>query len=149
MHPLPLHPAAFDISEPVLLAPPVISPSRGAENPSQLLVTTPVPYENIELGKGNRTKTRLVLLEPYVTYATRLTNDSHHASALSASKSPSKSLYPLIDFVSCHRLSSSQQMFIATLIANSDPVHYKDAVLLKIWRDAMSVKVDALEKSNT
>lgn len=101
-----------------------------------------------ELGCGKRERTPSVLLKPYVTYNTHI-KDPSHALPASTSKSLGKSLYALIEYICFDRLTPAHQAYLETVLATSDPVHYKDAIHDPRWNNAMGTEVGALEGQHT
>ena len=92
-----------------------------------------------ELGKCKRVKFPSVKLKPYVTNAAFTTD----------TMSSSTCLYPIANYVSPHRLSSSQQAFLAKIVEAVEAEYLKDAVKYRKWCVAMGLEIDALEHNNT
>jgi len=58
-------------------------------------------------------------------------------------------LYPLSNYVSLDRLSTNHKSFIVSLNSVVVPNFVTKVLTKKKWKDAMKVKMDALEKYNT
>lgn len=61
----------------------------------------------------------------------------------------SGSVYPLSEFLSCEKFSSLHHSFLAAITAHDIPKSFKEAMLDKIWREAMGTEVHALESQHT
>ncbi|CAA7060014.1 unnamed protein product [Microthlaspi erraticum] len=104
------------------------------------------------LGRGQRQRSTSVKLRDYVTYNVVCNQDPHHAPPDPTSQSSSvqgTSLYPLSHFISDECFSPGQRAFFAAITAGDEPKHFKDAVQIKVWNDAMGTEVDALEQKRT
>ncbi|CAA7049516.1 unnamed protein product [Microthlaspi erraticum] len=78
--------------------------------------------------------------------------DPHHAPPDPTSTSSSvqgTSLYPLSHYISDESFSPEQRAFFAAITAGEEPKHFKDAVRMKVWNNAMGTEVDALEQKRT
>ncbi|KAG7563712.1 Ribonuclease H-like superfamily [Arabidopsis suecica] len=102
-----------------------------------------------ELGIGKRKKMRSVLLEPYVTYSATQLDKPPHVDSLSIEISSSRCLYPLTDYVSIDRFSPPQQLFLAAISADTEPVSFKEAMSDPRWTNAVQGEVGALEENET
>lgn len=109
------------------------------------------PADTEVLGRGHRPHVPSVRLKD----AEALTPVTHHALINSTTKSESSSsvqgisLYPLTKFISDTDFSPQHQVFLAAITAGTEPKHFKDAVGIKVWDDAMVVEVVALEDADT
>ena len=95
-----------------------------------------------------------VRLQDYVLYNATVSPINPHALPDSSSQSSSmvqgtSSLYPLSDYVSDDCFSAGHKAFLAAITANDEPKHFKEAVRIKVWNDAMFKEVDALEINKT
>lgn len=71
------------------------------------------------------------------------------ASPTSHPSSSSKCLYPLTDYVSCDIFSPSQKAFLAAVFKSTEPTSFKEAMLEKVWREAVASEITALEDQHT
>lgn len=105
------------------------------------------------LGRGQRTKVQSVKLHDYVTYNTACLHDPTLAlnsqSSASSETVPSKTPYPLHDYVYDLNFSPPHQAFLAAITANIEPKRYADAVKHKVWRMSMKDEVVAHEEGGT
>lgn len=61
----------------------------------------------------------------------------------------SGAVYPLSSFISCDRFSSNHRSFLAAITAHAEPSSFKEAMEIKVWRDAMGSEINALERNHT
>ncbi|XP_010468572.1 PREDICTED: uncharacterized protein LOC104748665 [Camelina sativa] len=105
------------------------------------------------LGKGLCTKKPSVLLKDYVV--TRNVHSPSHVLSpdLSTKESSStvsgKVLYPIADCLHESGFSANHIAFLAAILDSNEPKHFKDAVLIKEWCDAMQKEIDALDANQT
>ncbi|CAA7047384.1 unnamed protein product [Microthlaspi erraticum] len=116
--------------------------------------TTGLPFEASDppLGRGLRQRSESVKLHDYITYNVVCSQDPHHAPPDPTSTSSSvqgTSLYPLSHYISDESFSPEQRAFFAAITAGEEPKHFKDAVRMKVWNNAMGTEVDALEQKRT
>lgn len=123
--------------------------------------TVPVPgslpqqVDAAPLGRGLRDKTKSVALKDYYLYnaVSAPESNTHHAPPPSPSSSsspgPGTSRYPLCEYITDSQFSPLHRAFIASVTSNSEPKNLKEAMKLKVWRDAVSNEVVALEGNNT
>ncbi|CAA7039177.1 unnamed protein product [Microthlaspi erraticum] len=143
----PQEPLTADTQEPVSISVTEIEQEvRGDQviSPS----AEPVPL----LGRGLRQRSESVKLRDYVTYNVVCNQDPHHAPPDPTSQSSSvqgTSLYPLSHYISDDSFSPGQRAFFAAITARDEPKHFKDAVRIKVWNNAMRTEVDALEQKRT
>ncbi|CAA7023525.1 unnamed protein product [Microthlaspi erraticum] len=107
---------------------------------------------NASLGRGLHQRSASVKLRDYVTYNVVCSQDPHHAPPDPSSHSSTvqgTSLYSLSHYISDDRFSPGQRAFFAAITAGDEPKHFKDAVAIKVWNDAMGIEVDALEQKRT
>jgi len=143
--PTPIDPAN------TIVVPPV-SPSASSSSPGLLEL----------LGKGCREKRPSVLLKDFVTNPKAKTTFALHnihspshvlSSGLPTSTSldsvSGKVLYPLLDYLTNSGFSANHIAFIAAILDSKEPQHFKDAILIKEWCEAMSKEIDALEANHT
>lgn len=145
----PDHDAQPQPQEAEIIPPPEVIPPRTTELDIEVEVflsggapentSSSDPQEYDELGKDKRVKFLSVRLKSYVTNAAFTTD----------STSESTCLYPFANYVSTHRLSSSQQSFLAKIAEAVELKFFKDAVKYKEWCDAMGIEIDALKKNYT
>ena len=57
--------------------------------------------------------------------------------------------YPLKNYVTCTKFSSSHQQFLAAITKVTEPKFYHEAVQDEKWRKALSEEISALEKNRT
>jgi hypothetical protein len=114
------------------------------------------------LGKGCREKKKSVLLKDFVTNTTSKKKTASHnihspsqvlpsglPTSLSADSVSGKTLYPLSDFLTNSGYSANHIAFMAAILDSNEPKHFKDAILIKEWCEAMSKEIDALEANHT
>lgn len=58
-------------------------------------------------------------------------------------------MYPLTDYVSDDKFSPGHRAYLAAITSNVEPKSFKDVVRVKVWNDAMTKEVDALEVNKT
>lgn len=127
-----------------------------ANSPINSETTIPVASDSPAakvLGRGQRTKVQYVKLHDYVTYNAACLHDPTLAlnsqSSASSETVPSKTPYPLHDYVSDLNFSPPHQAFLAAITANIEPKRYADAVKHKVWRMSMKDEVVAHEEGGT
>ncbi|XP_010456691.1 PREDICTED: uncharacterized protein LOC104738171 [Camelina sativa] len=104
------------------------------------------------LGKGQRKKFPSVLHKDFVVPPV---HSSSHALApdlldsLSSSTVSGTVLYPITTFLSNVGFSANHIAFMAKILDSHEPKHFKDAVKIKKWCEAMRKEIDALEANNT
>lgn len=122
-----------------LSAPP--SPIRSSlpSSDSQPSAEPPSPGLPEVLGRGHRQRTPSVLLKNYVvntvesnTHTPVPTDSSSGSSTVSGN-----SLYPIANYVSDLKFSSSHKAFVAAITSAVEPKSYAEAVELEEWRDSM------------
>ena len=86
-------------------------------------------------------------LDDYVCY-TALTRDSHLLAHL-LQKDDSGTPYPITNYVIFANFSVLHHKFLRVITKVTEPKHYYEAVKDLRWRDAMKVKIQALEKNET
>ncbi|XP_010463099.1 PREDICTED: uncharacterized protein LOC104743749 [Camelina sativa] len=102
--------------------------------------------------QSQRSKTPSVRLSDYVLYNVNYTPSSNALPAFSSQFSatvPGTSLSPFKDFVSDDDFSPAHRVFLAAITAHDEPKHFKEAVKIKVWNNAMSNKIEALEQNKT
>lgn len=67
----------------------------------------------------------------------------------SSSASSGTCFHPLANFVSCERFSENHQKYMAAVNLLDEPAMNNQAVKDKVWRNAMTFEVDALEERDT
>ena len=104
-----------------------------------------------DLGRGKRSKTQSVLLQPYKVYAALAGEapDQDHVPKSSETTLSGACTYPLTDYVSGHRLSPAQQAYSAAITSETEPRSFKEAFKKRVWREAVKGEVGALEDTNT
>lgn len=102
-----------------------------------------------ELGVSKRPKSKPQRLNDYVLYTTQCTNDPSPHTPTSASSTSGTVPYPISNYVTCERFSDKHRAFLAAVTAAVAPTTYAEAVQLKIWCDAMSLEIGALEENDT
>lgn len=101
-----------------------------------------VPPLEVELfGMGHRKRIPPVTLRNFVTNTATI-------KPLQCYDSPT-SVYPIDEFVDCARFSVSHQAFLAAITKAYEPHMFNQAVVDKIWRDAMGNEIRAMEETNT
>ena len=106
------------------------------------------------LGRGQRPRVPSVKLKDYVTYNAIHLEDpssslSHACSTSSSETFQGNSLYTLTDYVSDKNFSVSHQVFLAAVMAYTEPRYYSQATKDDIWCGAMKHEVLAHEDSGT
>ncbi|XP_010412651.1 PREDICTED: uncharacterized protein LOC104698984 [Camelina sativa] len=133
---------------------PAITGSPDSPDSVSAIVSVPqsVPTPPSKHCKSIRTTQPSVRLQDYVLYNATHT-PSHHALPGSPTQSSTlvqgTSPYPLTDFVSDENFSPSHHAYLAVITANTEPKHFKEAVKIKVWNDAVVKEVDALELLRT
>nr|AAD19784.1 putative retroelement pol polyprotein [Arabidopsis thaliana] len=132
-----------------------VSPSGSPNTPTTPIVVpvaSPIPVSPPKQRKSKRATHPPPKLNDYVLYNAMYTPSSIHALPADPSQSstvPGKSLFPLTDYVSDAAFSSSHRAYLAAITDNVEPKHFKEAVQIKVWNDAMFTEVDALEINKT
>ena len=94
-----------------------------------------------------------MLYKDYKLYNVVTTEDTHHALSNSSRQSSTSvqgnSLFPLTNYISDHKFSSDHRVYLAAITAYNEPKHFKEAVRIKAWNNAMTKEIDALEDKNT
>lgn len=135
----------------------VPSTSTPEDTSSPTNTTSPIEASSSEtLGRGQREKTKSVTLRDYLLYNTTADSESntHYFVSTSSTLEPSSSvsgncLYPLSDYISDEQFSTNHRAFLTAITNSTEPRNFKDAMQLKVWRNAVGKEVVALEDSNT
>lgn len=96
------------------------------------------------LGVGLRKKTMPVKLNDYVLH-----NVSCDIIEEACLNDVEEYWYPLSKFDTLSNFSEAHCAFLTAVMNGDEPTLFRDAVALKVWRDAMGFEVDALEKNKT
>ncbi|CAA7049816.1 unnamed protein product [Microthlaspi erraticum] len=128
---------------------PLATPSA---SPNDATVSSPGLPEI--LGKGLRLKTPSVLLKDYITHSAHLDNNKPIHVLSSPARGPPQTssgniMYPIANYVSDSHFSASHRAFVAAILSSHPHTHYSEAVKEKVWRDAMTKEIDALDESET
>ncbi|XP_010501854.1 PREDICTED: uncharacterized protein LOC104779171 [Camelina sativa] len=128
----------------------VVSSSRPVDDQtmSATLPAVPAPPQR----QSQRSSKPLALLNDYilynVTYTPSSSNTLPDSSSLSSASVPGISLSPLTDYFE-DNFTPAHRVYLAAITDNNEPKHFKEAVQFKVWNDAMSKEVDALEVNKT
>ncbi|CAA7027431.1 unnamed protein product [Microthlaspi erraticum] len=116
---------------------------------------TPPPSPGLPelLGRGHRSKKTSVLLKDFVTQNVHY-SPSHALSLAPSDSKPSqtvsgKTLYPLTKYLSDIGFTAHHIAFMAAVLDSEEPQHFKDAILIKEWCEAMKKEIEALEGNHT
>ena len=103
-----------------------------------------------ELRRTSRPSRLPAHLKDYVCYQVR-PNDPHDISSLAhpPHTSSSGTRYPISNYVTCNKFSSTHQNFLAALTKVVEPKHFQEAVKDPRWRQAMTEEIQALEANQT
>ncbi|XP_056844130.1 retrovirus-related Pol polyprotein from transposon RE1 isoform X2 [Raphanus sativus] len=159
---------------PIITAPsstlPVISPICDSETEdsapiteqttvaTELLLSTSVPSDStttndqtdIEpLGRGQRTRQPSTRFRDYVINTVTTIPVSTLSLPSSVPQPFSGTDYPLSDYLTYDRLSSSHRSFLLALTINIEPKHFRQAMEHEVWRNSMKSEMDALERNHT
>lgn len=58
-------------------------------------------------------------------------------------------LYPIANYVRCDKFSDAHRAFLAAVTAHSEPQSFAEAVKHKVWNDAMTNEMDAMDLNQT
>ncbi|CAA7059556.1 unnamed protein product [Microthlaspi erraticum] len=143
--PLPEPPT--EISSPVVASPATDVPSDQDDSPP------PSPGLPELLGRGHRSKKTSILLKDFVTQNVHYSPS--HALSLEPTTSKSsktvsgKTLYPLTNYLSDSDFTAHHIAFMAAVLDSDEPRHFKDAIRIKEWCEAMKKEIEALEGNHT
>ncbi|CAA7053596.1 unnamed protein product [Microthlaspi erraticum] len=96
-----------------------------------------------ELGRGLRQKTTSVKLKDFVLNAIKTDEIPEFLADGGSSE------YPISVFIDSSSFSPKYRAFLAAVTAGTKPVLFRDAVIERVWCDAMHVEIGALEKART
>lgn len=116
--------------------------------------STHMPQSSEILGRGHRNRHPPPKLSDYVTFSTNCLEEPHLALHHSDSSSSEivvtgKTPYPLANYVSDDRFSSSHQVFLAAVTAGHEPRSYAEAIKHDVWKKSCSAEITALEDQHT
>ncbi|KAJ9540324.1 hypothetical protein OSB04_026830 [Centaurea solstitialis] len=111
-----------------------------AQNSSQ----STVEPENENLRRSDRTKRQPKRLDSYVT---EIPQSIDHSQPIA--NSGTSTVYPLSNFVSYNKFSSTHKACLAAITSHDEPKYYHQAVKNDQWREAMKQEIQALEESKT
>lgn len=84
---------------------------------------------NKGLRRSIREKIILPELQDYLCNTVRHSLESYSVSALpSSTAAPSKSLYPVTNYLICDKFSYPHKYFLASITAKTEPIKYSDVV---------------------
>lgn len=106
-----------------------------------------IPHDS--LGKGKRQKFPSVKLRDYVVQTSSLSTPPLPATNTSSDQSSSGTPYPISNYVSCDRFSSTHRGYLVTLTTNIEPTSFMEAMKHFVWKKAMGSEVTALELNKT
>lgn len=101
------------------------------------------------LGRGHRPKISSSRLRDYVVNIVTIDSPSSLSSTSSSPQPSSGSVYPISDFLSCEKFSMAHCSFLVSIMAHDIPKSFREAMLDKIYRDAMGTEVHTLEEQHT
>ena len=130
---------------------PIDENSKIEEDPPNENSLEPLPETSSDelLGRGQRTKVPSIRLKPYVTYSARCDINPVLNSIDSTSTSSGTCLYAIANYVFIDGFSPKHTTFLAAITLGDEPIHFRDAMKLKVWRDSMGTEYVALEDNNT
>jgi len=89
-------------------------------------------------------------LQDYVCFSARSQDSSLSSTTTrSLSKVSSGKPYPIANYVTCHKFSSSHRAYLVAITKIVEPKFFHEAVQDPYWKDAMIKEIEALEKNNT
>ncbi|CAA7015697.1 unnamed protein product [Microthlaspi erraticum] len=147
--------------QPVSHTTPSVSPAAPETSIISLDSVSPTPQDPIStdesvdppLGRGQRPKAPPKSLADYLVYNVSCIDNTHpvlsDSEFVSPKMVPGNTPYLLENFISDALFSPGHQAFLAAIIAGKVPKNYREALLDKIWCDAMVKEVDACELTKT
>lgn len=143
-----------EISEVEIIGPSTIENTETESHDEETETTStqnedPIITEPENMGRGQRTRMPSSRLRDYVVNTVTTIPVVTPSLPSSAPQPPSGSLFPLSDYLSYDRFSSSHRSYLIALTINIEPKHFREAMKYKVWRDSMKTEIDALERNHT